>query len=227
MVGDCGEEKLSRVETIVGEKGLWLAVAGAALIFAVTAVLSTVLLRDLTDRLLTHDGAVKQEFLKALLAAEPDANTLFAAPSPSPALVSFSASIKSLPGLVRANVYSPDGFIRSSTDANLVGLQFGENEELSEAFTGQIASSLEDAESVGKSEHLALNQMTGDKLIEAYIPVTGPDGAVIAVVEFYQRDRWVEDVLAATRLRLWLAGAASALILAGAVLMARRWSRRS
>ena len=218
---------MSKADTMIRDKGLWLAMAGVAAILAVTAALSSVLVRDMTGRLLAHDGEVKQQFLAALLAAEPAAGKLFAAPSPSPALASFSARVKSLPGLVRANVYSPDGFIRSSTDANLVGLQFGENEELAEAFKGQIASSLEDAESVGKSEHLALNQMTGDKLIEAYIPVTGPDGAVIAVVEFYQRDRWVEDVLAATRLRLWLAGAASALILAGAVLLARRWSRRS
>jgi hypothetical protein len=204
---------------------LWLAALGVAAIVAVNLALSSVLSRMVTDRLLVREGLVKQEFLNSILEAEASAEQLFVQPSPSPALLSFSAHVRSLPGIVRANIYSPDGFIRHSTEANLVGVHFGDNAELAESFKGKITSVIEDGEAE-KSEHLALSQMGGQHLIEAYIPVHGPDGKVAAVVEFYRRDAWVQETVSTIQRSIWIAGGLTCLILIIALLLAVRSARR-
>ena len=168
--------------------GLVLIAGGVLAILAVHFALSQFLGRSLTDGLLKREGMVAQEFLNSILAAESSTDTLFAEPQPSPSLQSFGAHVRSLPGIVRANIHSPDGFIRHSSETNLVGVHFSDNSELAEAFSGKITSALEEIQVSGKSEHLALSQLEGDHLIEFYVPVTSPSGSVIAVVEFYRKD---------------------------------------
>jgi hypothetical protein len=121
--------------------------------------------------------------------------------------------VTSLPGIIRANIYAPDGFIRFSTEANLTGLQFKDNAELAEAFGGRIVAKLEEIAEARKSEQLALNRQRGEMLVEAYVPVGGPDGKVAAVVEFYRSGDMVEQTVSDIRLRIWVAAALSAAIL--------------
>jgi hypothetical protein len=205
---------------------LWLAAAGVVAIVTVNMVLAAVLSDNMTAKLLMREGIVKQEFLNSILSAEGSAGTLFNGQSPNPALNSFATHVKSLPGIVRANIYSPDGFIRHSTEAGLVGVHFADNDELAEAFKGKITSVLETVDESDKSEHLALNQGTGQQLIEAYIPVKAPDGSVAAVVEFYRRDNWVRDMVVSAERSIWVAGGLSSLILVVVLYLALR-SRRS
>ncbi len=209
-----------------GRLPLWLAAGGVAAIVAVNLILTSVLSRTVTDRLLAREGLVTQEFLNSILEAEATADQLFVQPAPSPALLSFSAHVRSLPGIVRANIYSPDGFIRHSTDANLIGVHFSDNAELAESFKGKITSAIEDGEA-DKSEHLALNQPGSAQLIEAYIPVTEPGGKVAAVVEFYRRDSFVQETVAAIQRSIWIAGGSSSLILIVVLLLALRSARRT
>lgn len=159
---------------IIFGRGPALLAGGIAAIVAVHLGLSTVLNGLITERLLAGEGLVKQEFLTSILAMEESADKLFSSPSPSVALLSFSSHVRSLPGIVRANIYSPDGFIRHSTDPNLIGVNFSDNDELAESFAGKITVALETVESSNKTEHLALNQLGGEQLIEAYIPVKDP-----------------------------------------------------
>ena len=168
---------------------------GIIAILGVNYLLSQRLSTALTDGMLAREGEVRQEFLSSILAAEHGEGALFTQPGPSPALVSFSEHVRGLPGLVRANIYSPDGFIRYSTDANLIGVQFADNTELAEAFDGKIISGLETKTASDKSEHLALSQISGEKLIEAYIPVAGADGKIVTVVEFYRKDAWIASTV--------------------------------
>lgn len=203
---------------------LWFAAAGVIAIVAVNFVLANVLSRMVSERLLEREGQVKQEFLNSILAAEASADKLFAQPAPSAALLSFSTHVRSLPGIMRANIYSPDGYIRHSTEANLIGVHFGDNDELEESFKGRVTSAIETMEA-DKPEHLALNLLAGDQLIEAYIPVLQPDGKVAAVVEFYRKDAWVQDTVSAIERSIWLAGGLSSLILAVTMLLGM-WRRR-
>ncbi len=199
-----------------------LGAAGVSAIIAVNFGLSMILSQSITERILQGEGLVKQEFLNSILTVENGAGELFSPPAPSAALLSFSAHVRSLPGIVRANVYSPDGFIRHSTDPNLIGVNFSDNEELAEGFAGKISAVLETVESSSKAEHLALNQLSGERLIEAYIPVRGPDGKVATVVEFYQKDTELKEMVYSLERSIWMAAALSSAILALALLIASR-----
>ncbi len=190
-----------------------LMVIGVFAIAAAHYILAQILSQSITNGMLAREGQVKQEFLSSILEAERSAGDLFTQPGPSPALLSFGAHVRSLPGIVRANVYSPDGFIRHSTEANMVGINFSGNEELKEAFDGKITSVLETIHASGKPEHLALARLEGEKLIEAYIPVAGPDGKIVTVVEFYRKDTWIETLAADIERNLWIAAGISCVIL--------------
>lgn len=208
---------------------LWLAAAGLAAVIAIHAVLALVLSRQMTAGLLAREGEVTQEFLSGILAASGDPENLFAEPAPSPELSSFATHIKTLPGIIRANIYAPDGFIRHSTEANLMGLQFKDNMELTESFAGHLVAKIEDASSASKDERLGLGRMPGEQFVEAYVPVKAPDGKVVAVVEFYRDAGRVQAAVASATRTIWLAAAASALILflalAGTALLGRRLYR--
>ena len=201
---------------------LWLSAIGVIAIPGLAYGLSTLLGPAITAPLLAREAQVKQEFLNSILAAEANAGSLFAQPSPSPALTSFSTHVKSLRGLVRTNIYSPDGFIRASTDPNLIGLQFGVNEELTDAFNGKISSALEIPSKDAKSEHLALNQISGEELIEAYIPVAGPDDKIAVVVEFYEKDTWIRNTITLVDRAMWLLAGLSSIILVALLAVATR-----
>ncbi len=198
---------------------------GIIAILGVNFLLSQRLSTTITDGLLAREGQVKQEFLSSILAAEHGEGALFTQPGPSAALVSFSEHVRSLPGLVRANIYSPDGFIRYSTDANLIGVQFSDNTELAEAFGGKIISALETQAASGKSEHLALNQIGGEQLIEAYIPVAGADGKIVTVVEFYRKDAWMAGLASSAQYSFLLASLISIIVLALALLLSLNMRR--
>lgn len=205
-------------ERMAAKSVLWIMALGVIAMIALNAATAHFLDRTLTSRLLEREGRLKQEFLNSLLSTEPNPEALFATPAPSPTMASFARHVKSLPGIVRANIYSPDGFIRHSTDSNLIGVHFGGNPELAAGFEGKITSALETIGSADKSEHLALNLLEGQELIEAYIPVTGPGDKVAAVVEFYRKDDWVRDVVNTVKWTIRIAMAGSALVFALALL---------
>lgn len=202
---------------------LVLVAAGVSLIMALNLAVSAYLTRTVTEGLLTRDGQVKQQFLTGIVAAEGSAATLFDAPAPGPSLISFGTHVRSLPGIIRANVYSPDGVIRLSSDPNLVGIHFDNNPELEKAFTGRITTKLEESGGAAKSEHLALNQVAGEPLIESYIPVLNGDGKVATVVEYYTRDDWIRNTVTPVERSIWFAAAVSSIILALMLFIATKW----
>ena len=192
---------------------LWLLVTSLALIAAIHAGLALLLTNTVTDRFLLREGELAQQFLNGVLKAENSGSHLFDTPAPSAALQSFSHHVENLPGTVRANVYSLDGFIRFSTERNLIGLQFPDNEELTEAAKGQLISKLDKAFDNDKPEHLAINRFKGDELVEAYIPVNDVDGKIVAVVEFYREPELMKQTVADIRRIIWAAAGLSGLIL--------------
>lgn len=209
---------------------IWLIAAGLLAVLVINGVMALAVTRAVSASLVTREGEVAQEFLTSILAAEGSAGGLFAQPGPTPALTSFAAHVRSLPGIVRANIYAPDGFIRYSTEANLIGLQFRDNAELNQSFGGRIIAKLEEISDSGKDEHLALGRRAGEKLIEAYIPVAGEGGRVIAVVEFYRTADMVTATVGQITRAIWLAAGLSGAILflafAGVTALSRRLGRR-
>ena len=204
----------------------WPLAAGLIALAAIHAGLATRISTVLTQRYLQREAEVTQEFLSSILADEGTAADLFTTPAPSAALTSFGAHVRSLPGIVRANIYAPDGFIRHSTEANLIGVHFQDNAELAESFNGKLVANLEDF-SKGKDEHIALNAGGSKQLIEAYIPVTDEAGKIAAVVEFYRRDTVIGETAANITRMVWIAAAASGLVLALMFWLMTRTGRRS
>jgi two-component system sensor histidine kinase HydH len=192
---------------------IWFVVTGIVAILAVNALLAALLSNYVSDKILLREGAVAQEFLQSIITAEQSAGQLFAEPRPSPQLVSFSTHVRNLHGIVRANIYAPGGLIAFSTETELTGQSFPDNEEMLAAFKGEMSAVVEEVASDGKPEHVALNRIAGQRLIEAYIPIAGADGKPAAVVEFYQMPDEAEAIIRAVRNMIWIAAAASGALL--------------
>ena len=190
-----------------------ITIAALVVVAAIHWGLGTAVTQLVTERYLQREGRLSQEFLEGILATEVHPQDLFTQPYPSPTLTSFAAHVRQLPGIVRANVYSPDGFIRHSTEANLVGVQFKDNTELNGAFGGQLVVNLMSSTEAGKDEHLALGDMGGNRLIEAYIPVSDTGGTIVAVVEFYRKDGIIAETRSQAARFIWLAGLANGLLI--------------
>lgn len=196
-----------------GDLRAWLLVVSLALIAAIHAALALLLTRTVTSRMLLREGEMAQQFLTSVVKAEDSGSHLFDQPAPSPALQSFSRHVENIPGTVRVNIYSPDGFIRYSTEKNFIGLQFPDNVELTEAVQGKLISKLDEVSDNDKPEHLAMNRFKGDQLVEAYIPVSNASGKVVTVVEFYREPQMVQQTVADIRRIIWAAAGLSGLIL--------------
>lgn len=163
----------------------WILAAGLVTVAAINGALSWLLSETFTVSLLTREVAISREYLQGIVDAEDNSKTLFAEPAPSPALAHFASFVENLPGVVRANVYSPDRFIRHSTEAQMIGLKFDGNEELEEVFHGGMTATFEEITADPKPEHLGLNQFAGKQFIEAYVPLNDKDGKTFAVIEYY------------------------------------------
>ena len=200
-------------------KSLLYVLAALVAVAGVHAWLAVAVPKILNDSYLEREALVSQQFLAGILATESRPDDLFAEPAPSPTLASFAAHVRHMPGVIRANIYSPDGFIRHSTEANLVGIHFAENEELEESFAGHGVASLLDAEEARKDEHLALNVADAGAVLEAYVPVPDPAGRIVAVVEFYRKDPSLAEARAKLTRLVWLAAAVNGALMLGLVLL--------
>ena len=135
---------------VTGNRHARVAAVAIVAILIINAGLAFGLGRLVDDRILLREGEVAQEFLTSMVAAEASAAKLFVKPAPSPELTSFSNHVRHLPGIIRANIYSPDGFIRYSTEEQLIGLKFSDNPELTESFAGRLSADFAEATSDAK-----------------------------------------------------------------------------
>jgi signal transduction histidine kinase len=89
-------------------------------------------------------------------------------------------------GVERVKIWSPDGMVVFSSDPEQVGLQPEIEEDLHEAFEGEVASEISDLDEAENASERVL----ADQLFETYVPInlssdTGSD-EVDAVIEVYQ-----------------------------------------
>jgi hypothetical protein len=193
---------------------LWLMLLCLATIALVGAVMTLLLNRSIADRMLIREAEVSQEFLVSALRADgAEEDSLFAAPAPSPSLVRLGVQLQNIPDIVRANVYSADGFIRHSTEPGLIGVKFAGNDDLREAFAGRLIARISEISDTTKSEHLAVNRTGSDALLEAYIPVFGKSGKLLCVVELYRLPGRIAAAMADVRTIVRAAWATGGLVL--------------
>lgn len=198
---------------------LWLMAVSVAAIVAVSTTKALLLSHYVAQSFIDREGEVAREFLDSIVSAEHSGGRLFDEPAPSPELVSFSGHVRNLPGMLRAVIYAPDYSVRFSTDAQMIGSRFPDNEELKEAFEGRVIANIEELEEGAKAEHVNFNLPEGTQVIEAYIPVRGDSGKVVAVVEFYSRPDALQAIISRVTAIIWISA-----LLAGLLLFAALYS---
>ncbi|MBP0445386.1 hypothetical protein J8J14_11405 [Roseomonas sp. SSH11] len=144
----------------------------------------------LSHHMLERDAAVSAEFVESIVRAEGTWSYFDSSvpPGSRPALESFFTHVARLPGVVRANIYAPDGTVLWSSNPELRGRRFTENKELEQALHGQVVVEAGKVTSQFKAEHEALDtEAGGSRFVEAYLPVRDEARQhVIGVVEIYR-----------------------------------------
>jgi len=96
-------------------------------------------------------------------------------------------------GVVRIKIWAPDGTVLFSNDAAQVGLSPEPEEDLEEAFEGEVESEISELD---KDENASERQLA-ERLFETYVPVdvegAGTYTGVDAVVEVYQDYSSIQD----------------------------------
>jgi two-component system sensor histidine kinase HydH len=175
---------------------VWFAVAGSAVIAALTLVSAVLMSGFLTTTMLDREIAVTQEFLQSIIATEGYGDRVFADDGghASEALKEFADHLRAMPEILRANLYSTDRRIVWSSDQALTGRRFDNNPELEQALSGTLVSEVSRLQGNDKPEHVALAAGATGYFIEAYLPMwRGAD--VIGVVELYKMPTALEAAI--------------------------------
>ncbi|MEO5658674.1 MAG: ATP-binding protein, partial [Polaromonas sp.] len=138
-------------------------------------------------------------------------------PSGTPPQVAIDAfdHIGKMPEVVRANVYNRNRKVIWSSDEQLIGRNYGANEDLDEALSGTVVVEKKtDSERIhGKAEYEMLRP-ANDLFIEMYVPVVDVEtGKVIAAIEFYKNPRALVAVLSQLRAYIMIGAVVFGLLL--------------
>src|SRR5262252_967241 len=199
----------------------WFSIVSLVAIIIVGTIGGWILTRYLTRQMLLRDAEVSREFLESIATTEKTRDYLqpFAPPPPPEALALFVQHLPSLPDVVRANLYAYDRTVLWSTDSQIVGRKFENNEELERAFTGEIViESGRLAVTQKKAEHVGLAEETAktgfNYFVEAYLPIRDDSGEkVLAVVEIYKFPRALIAAIDEGVFLVWMTSAGSGLCL--------------
>ena len=187
---------------------------GLVSIAIISAATSYVLSNFLEEHLLRRDAVVMEEFV-ARIAQHHDPRGYFASSysAAGEALNDFFEDISHMPDVARINAYSGNGTVVWSSDPTLLGKQFEDNEELEEAFGGELVYEKGTVELGDKLEHIPFKQKI-DWFVENYIPVADADsGEVLGVVEIYRIPEALHESIESGRRLVWVSVVAGGMFL--------------
>ncbi len=186
-------------------------------IFATTFLLSSYLAGYVANQMMMRDAVVSMQFLNSIVRVE-DANSYFYGETQSrevPAMEEFFVHVSRLPDVFRANVYAMSGEILWSSDPELIGRMFEENDELTAAMRGELHPEVNVRERGDKDEHVGL-PADATEFIEFYIPIWSTDrNFVVGAVEVYKAPASLLLTIRSIERLGWIAA-----LLSGAVLFA-------
>ncbi|HSD12987.1 MAG TPA: hypothetical protein VLC10_05495 [Patescibacteria group bacterium] len=129
------------------------------------------------------------------------------------------------PEIVRMKIWNEDQVVLWSNLSEIIGQKFPDNDEVKEAYRGDVVLAIEEQ----KAEHVSERQYAS--LAEIYVPLIGPAGKVIGVVEIYEPaviiDRDANDEVRRAGVPAVTATVAAYVILAAALLRAGKRKRPS
>ncbi len=204
-------------------------------IILISAASAFVLTHFLTDNMLERDAQVTMQFVqrmaglnnaasyfeihsRQLQVADPDS---FGASElqgdVQVALENFFMNVATMPEVVRGNVYAKDGTVIWSSQQDLIGQRFDDNEELREALSGEVIVETGTADDHEKEEHVEFPEEVSD-FVENYIPIWDTNKAtVVGVVEVYRVPVALFDSIAAGSRLVWSSALLGGLFLYGAL----------
>jgi two-component system sensor histidine kinase HydH len=199
--------------------GRRLAALSLACVIASSCGTAFVLSRFLTEHMLMREAAVSADFVESIVRAE-KTWSYFEDPASSgsrPALESFFTHVARLPDVVRTNIYSPDDVVLWSSEIDLKGRHFPNNDELQRALRGELVVESGDHASSLKAEHEALDAR-GLRFMEIYMPVWDQrHERVIGAVEIYRLPRALFTAVDEGVRLVWISGLAGAGLLCAAL----------
>lgn len=158
-------------------------------IFATTAMLSSYLANYMTGQMMMRDAQVSMEFLNSIVRVEHATSYFLGEPSDGENVADTKeliVHVSRLPDVFRANVYGRDRSILWSSDPELIGRVFEDNDELEAAMTGELHPEIFVVDRGDKAEHVGLPENV-EEFIEYYIPIWSADQTfVVGAVEVYK-----------------------------------------
>ena len=165
----------------------WFALLSPVVIGFIGLVNAWVITSFLNNHLFQREALVSREFVQNILVSDGSLGYL-AHPDDAMLKGRFSDTVKHLSNMrdvLRANVYGRDGVVLWSSDPDLIGKRFDDNDELEDAMAGQLVVHSGHIDRTSKQEHLGLHPAT-QFFVESYIPILAPEnGRVVCVVELY------------------------------------------
>lgn len=176
----------------------WFAAVAFTAIATLALGLGTMLAWFFSDRLMRQQAELTTEFVQSLMRVERPMVDFFidATAGMTPDVALSFTHIALIPDVLRANVYNRERRVIWSSEARLIGRDFGPNEELEEALSGEVV--------VHRGEGFVVHgryekewAARGDQIfLEIYSPVRDTHGgAVIGAIEFYKVPRGLTAAL--------------------------------
>ena len=222
----------SQVETGIDRKSLSarnkqfnllrsFALTSLVVMIMIGGLAGTIFSRYMTQSLLARDAEVTQAFLQSLTEVEGGAKlfrdkvegTAHRWPEEDFDLPELVQHIATMPGVVRANLYSDGGKVIWSTQPNLVGKLFKGNHDLDEALEGKTFFELKGIKEGQKAEYTDF-PVDVTQLVENYLPIKDEETQkVAAVVEIYKAPKTLFDTIDSAVMLIWLCVAGATLFL--------------
>lgn len=196
----------------------WFGWLSSVIIIGIAVAHAWMISSFLTHHIFQREGELSRDFVQNILVADGSLDYLANPDDPELAarFANTAKHIQNLTDLLRANVYQADGTVLWSSDAELIGRKFpDENEELEEALQGELVIEAAHISEwlLEKEEHVGLDPDVA-YFLECYIPVIDPkSGKTIGIVEFYRAPLALTQAIEQGRKQVWLAALASALAL--------------
>ena len=188
------------------------ALTSLVVMIIIGGIAGTIFGRYMTQSLLARDAEVSQAFLQSMTEVEGGAKLFrdriegmnYLRPEETFDLPELVQHIATMPGVVRANLYSDSGEVIWSTQPNLVGKHFEGNDDLDQALAGKRYFELKGIKEGQKAEYADFpSDVT--KMVENYLPIIDEEtGTTAAVVEIYKAPKTLFDTIDYAVMLVWI-----------------------
>lgn len=197
-------------------------------IFTTTLILGTVLANYMISQMTMREAVVSMQFLNSTVHVE-EAGEYFhsvAEDSQGPEIKEFFVHVSQLPDVFRANVYNSTGEIIWSSEPDMIGRTFEDNQQLATALRGELHPELGIANRGDKKEHASLPDGVS-RFIEYYIPIWSDDRrSVVGAVEVYKAPKDLLNAISTLTKIAWIGAAIAGGVLFSALLLVVGYSSR-